>query len=243
MPLVVLGGCGGIGRSVTSGALAAGHEVVVLDLPRSLEAHPPPANVATFAIDAAEADQLAEVASDIGGQYGEIQGFVNTSGFMTEKVPLVETDLRAWDEVVSGNLTSAFLAARFFAPLIRLGGSLVMTGSGLGALPRPDYGPYAVAKAGIAMLTKQLALELAPEVRANCVAPSAVNTAFLHGGTGRSDEQADSLVDKTAIIANTPVGRMAEPQDIAGPILFLLSSAASYITGQVLYVNGGSYMP
>ena len=241
--LVILGGCGGIGRSVTSGARDAGYDVVVLDLPRSLDAHPPPAGVAAYPVDATNSEQLAEAASAIRERHQNIRGFVNTSGFMADKAPIVETDSAAWNEVVSGNLTSAFLSARQFAPMIMAGGSLVLTGSGLGARARPDYGPYAVSKAGIAMLTKQLALELAPDVRANCVAPSAVNTAFLRGGTGRSNERADARVDTAAFAANVPLRRLAEPDDIAGPILFLLSDAAKYITGQVLYVNGGAYMP
>jgi 3-oxoacyl-[acyl-carrier protein] reductase len=120
---------------------------------------------------------------------------------------------------------------------------MVMTGSGLGASPRPDYGAYAVAKAGIAALTRQLALELAPNLRVNCVAPSAVDTAFLTGGTGRSQESDTPILDRDAVAASIPLQRLATPEDIADPILFLLSDHARYITGQTLYVNGGALMP
>jgi len=158
-------------------------------------------------------------------------------------VPTLEIAPNNWAESIEGNLTSAFYSARHFAPLIAPGGAMVVIGSGLGASPRPDYGAYAVAKAGIAALVRQLALELAPDVRVNCVAPSAVDTAFLTGGTGRSRGADTPVLDRDAVAAGIPLKRLATPEDIADPILFLLSDHARYITGQTLYVNGGAYMP
>ncbi len=81
-----------------------------------------------------------------------------------------------------------------------------------------------------------------PNIRVNAVAPAAVDTAFLRGGTGRSDEQGAPRFDMDAYAASIPLGRIALPEDIAGPILFLLSDAAGYITGQTLHINGGSFM-
>jgi 3-oxoacyl-[acyl-carrier protein] reductase len=120
---------------------------------------------------------------------------------------------------------------------------VVQIGSGLGHFARPGYGPYAIAKAGIAALTRQMALELAPDIRVNTVAPSAVDTAFLRGGTGRSSEDAPLRLDLNAYEANIPMRRVAVPSDVTGPILFLLSDQARYITGQTLHVNGGAFMP
>ena len=77
----------------------------------------------------------------------------------------------------------------------------------------------------------------------NCVPPSAVDTAFLRGGTGRSDESRPPHLDIESYAKAIPMGRIAQPEDVAGPILFLLSNAAVYVTGQVLFVNGGLYMP
>ena len=79
-------------------------------------------------------------------------------------------------------------------------------------------------------------------MRANVVAPGAVDTAFLRGGTGRSGEDRQPI-DTTAYGAMVPLKRIAEPDDIVGPILFLLGSASRYMTGQTLWVNGGAYMP
>jgi len=170
-------------------------------------------------------------------------GFVNLCGFVTGDGPLVSRAPSEWHEVMSGNLNAAFFAARAFAPRMAPGGAMVQVGSGLGHLARPGYGPYAIAKAGIAALTRQMAIEMAPGIRVNCVAPSAVDTAFLRGGTGRSDEDEAVRLDIDAYSAAIPLKRIAGPTDVTGPILFLLSDAAAYITGQVLHVNGGAFMP
>ena len=236
--LAILGGCGGIGRQLVCDAQAAGYRPIVLDLPRSIAAHPLP-GVSCIGVDATDATALEAVAADL----PELAGLVNLCGYATEAQPALEQAPEAWTSAIDGNLNSAFFAARALAPRISRGGALVMTGSGLGHFARPGYGPYAISKAGIAMLTRQLALELAPDIRVNCVAPSAVDTAFLTGGTGRSDEDAPPRFDIDAYGAFNPMGRIARPGDVTGPILFLLSAAAAYVTGQILHVNGGAYMP
>jgi 3-oxoacyl-[acyl-carrier protein] reductase len=114
--------------------------------------------------------------------------------------------------------------------------------SGLAAFTRPGFGPYAAAKAGMVSLTKTLALELSPDVRVNAVGPSALDTAFLRGGEGRAE--ADKVpMDFDAMAAATPLKRMASPDDVVGPTMFLLGPDAAFMTGQVLWLNGGSYMP
>ena len=237
MRLVVLGGCGGIGRDLVGAALAAGHEVTVLDLAASIAQHPP--SVPALDVDVMRPETLVAAATEIGG----IDGFVNLCGFMAPPRPVAEYPPALWDELIAGNLSAAYHASRAFAPHIAPGGALVHVGSGLGHNARPGFGAYAVSKAGIAALTRQLALELAPRVRVNCVAPSAVETAFLRGGTGRPVEGQPPPVDLDAYAAAIPLRRIARPEDVTGPILFLLGDGARYITGQVLHVNGGAFMP
>ena len=237
--LAILGGCGGIGRQLVADATEEGWTPVVFDLPRSIEAHPI-AGVAMHAVDASDADDMERAARQLSAS---IDGFVNLCGFVSGDEPLAERAPDDWAEAMAGNLSAAFYAARAFAPYMAPGGAMVQVGSGLGHYARPGYGPYGIAKAGIAQMTRQLALELAPHVRVNCVAPSAVDTAFLRGGTGRSDENDPSRVDLDAYSAAIPMGRVALPADVTGPILFLLSDRAAYVTGQVLHINGGAYMP
>lgn len=90
-------------------------------------------------------------------------------------------------------------------------------------------------------LARLLAAECAPHVRVNAVAPGAVETPFLTGGTGR--EQRATNFDREAYLRTVPLARMASPDDVVGPILFLLGPTASYLTGQTLHVNGGLLMP
>ena len=220
-------------------ALAEGWEVIALDLAASFEAHALPAGVACIPLDLRDPASV-EAAFE---QTGALDGFVNLAGFMSPIRPLSEVPLDDFDEVIEGNLRGAFLAAKAALPGLReRGGAMVNVASGLAHYARPGFGPYAAAKAGMISLTKTLALEAAPEVRVNAVAPSAVDTAFLSGGTGRAPTE-KAPINLEAAAAATPLGRMAEPSDIAGPILFLLGPGAVYMTGQVLWVNGGSYMP
>lgn len=239
--LAILGAAGGIGRALAAEAAARGWRVAALDLPASLERHPPAGPA--FAVDATDAAALERGAAWARETLGEVAGFVSLSGFMSPHGPLAEASPETWREVIDGNLTATFLAARAFAGVLAEGGAIVTVGSGLGHLARPGFGPYAAAKAGIAQLARQLALELAPRLRVNNVAPSAVDTAFLRGGTGRSDEVSGPPIDVEGYARAVPLGRIATPADVTGPILFLLSDDARYVTGQTLHVNGGTHMP
>lgn len=211
----------------------------MLDLQASLSAHPVPDNVSAVAVDVSDPNSVSAAFNTL----GPLDGFVNLAGFMSPQQKLVNTPFEEFDEVMTGNLRGAFLAAQAALPLLQqASGTRVNVASGLGAHARPGFGPYAAAKAGMISLTKTLALEAAPQVRVNAVGPSAVDTAFLRGGEGREASEPVS-VDLKAIAAATSLGRIATPDDVVGPILFLLGKDASFMTGQVLWINGGGYMP
>lgn len=237
--LAILGGAGGIGRALTLRAKSEGWTVTILDLHASLSAHPVPDGVSSIAIDVSDPNSVSSAFSTL----GPLDGFVNLAGFMSPHQSLLSTPLEVFDEVMTGNLRGAFLAAQAALPLLQqASGAMVNVASGLGAHARPGFGPYAAAKAGMISLTKTLALEAAPRVRVNAVGPSAVDTAFLRGGEGR--ETSDAVpVNLQAMVGATPLGRIATPDDVVGPILFLLGADASFMTGQVLWINGGGYMP
>ena len=239
--VALLGGCGGIGRALTRRALSDGWRVTVLDLPASLDRHPPPEPISTGRIDLADEESI-RLAFD---RLDAIDGFVNLAGFMTPIQPIEETSIDEFDEAMIGNFRGAFLASKAALPKLRQGrqAAIVNIVSGLASFVRPGYGPYGAAKAGIIHLTKTLAHEVAPGIRVNAVAPGAVDTAFLRGGTGRSDEDQATQLDVKAYVGMTPLARMAEPDDVVGPIMFLLGPDSRFMTGQVLWVNGGGYMP
>ena len=171
-----------------------------------------------------------------------LEGFVNLAGFLLGMRKLESVEPEFWDEVVTGNLRAVRKAA---LPLLAKGDNpaMVQMVSGLAAHTRPGYGPYAACKAAMVSMTKTLALEAAPLIRVNAVGPGAVDTAFLRGGTGRSDEAGQTNVDIPAYSAMMPLKRIAVPSDVVGPVMFLLGPDSAYMTGQVLWVNGGAYMP
>lgn len=245
MRVAVLGGCGGIGRSLVAALLAQGDAVAVLDLAASLERHPPADGVFSIAVDGSDEASVAAAFAALDTRWGALDGFVNLAGFLIGLTPLKNVPADIFDTTVEGNLRTTFLACNAAMKLLEKGDepSLVNVSSGLAQFIRPHYGPYAAAKAGMIALTKTLALEHAPKVRCNLVAPGAVDTAFLRGGTGRSDEAGQATIDVAAYSSMMPLKRIAEPDDIVGPILFLLGRGSRYMTGQSLWVNGGAYMP
>jgi 3-oxoacyl-[acyl-carrier protein] reductase len=159
---------------------------------------------------------------------------VNHGVWPPDNVPLVQMPPTQWAATVAQNLDAVFYVIRQFAPKIRTGGSIVLVGSTAGQRGEAFHADYAATKGGIIALTKSLAVELAPHVRVNCVAPGWVDTSmcdvpFAGGGKAR-------------IAAGIPLGRIALPSDVAGPILFLCSDLARHMTGEILNVNGGSVL-
>lgn len=224
-------------------ALALDLRVTVLDLPASLDLAPPPAGVARGGLDVTDADGVARAF----GALDAVDALVNLAGFTLAKTPVADLEPTQWHEVLGANLTGAYLVARAALPLLRAAAkpgrpsAIVHVSSGLAARLLPGYGPYGAAKAGLIALTKSLAVENAPHVRANAVAPGAVDTAFLTGGTGRPG--GGRRLDVSAYASGIPMGRIATPDDVAGPVLFLCGPGAGYMTGQVLWINGGAHTP
>lgn len=240
--IAVVGGCGGIGRAVVRAALDCDLRVTVLDLPASLQQAPPPEAVRAVPLDVTDPASVTAAFAGLDG----LDALVNLAGFTAAKVPVETLDPVQWSAVLDANLTGAFLVAQAALPLLRAAGggtpsSLVHVSSGLAARLMPGYGPYGAAKAGLIALTKSIAVENAPLVRANAVAPGAVDTEFLRGGTGRGGTGA--RLDVSAYASSIPMGRIATAEDIAGPILFLCGPGAAYMTGQVLWINGGALTP
>lgn len=241
--IAVTGGCGGIGRDLVVALAGAGAHVTVFDLPETLARHAPPDGVTARVCDCTDPPAVAAALAEIRA----LDGLVTLAGFTRARAPVGDTTLADWDDVIAGNLRATFLACRAALPALRAGTApaIVTMASGLALKPTPGYAPYGAAKAGVLALTRVLAQENAPWLRVNAVAPGAVDTAFLRGGTasGGDDPDAPTRFDHAAYLRGVPLARLATPQDVTGPILFLLSQAAAYITGQTLHINGGSLMP
>lgn len=240
--VAIVGGCGGIGRAVTAVALELGLHVSILDLPQSIESKPPAADVVTVAMDATDEAAVQRAFQTVAEKLNGLDALINLPGFANRHAAVADIALDEWDATIRGNLQSTFLCCRAGLPLLKQSpaGAIVNIASGQAVRPLAGFGPYSSAKAAVIALTKTLALESAP-VRANVIAPGAVNTAFFTGGTGRT--QHASTFDMDAYARTVPLGRPAEPADVIGPILFLIGPAARFINGQVLHINGGGLMP
>ncbi len=240
--IAIVGGCGGIGSAVTSACVSLSLQVSVLDLAASIARADLPPTVHRVALDATHEKSVEAAFAQVARRWGGLDLLVNLCGFSNPSSTTAEMSLTAWDETIQGNVNSTFLCCRAALPLLKASpvGAMVNIASGQAVRPLAGFGPYSASKAAVIALTKTIALECAP-VRANVVAPGAVNTAFFTGGTGRQSR--DSTFDMQAYARSVPLARAAEAEDIVGPILFLLGTAARFVNGQVLHVNGGGLMP
>ena len=242
---VVTGGSRGIGRAAVRLLAGAGARVAYsyhTDLPaaRSLEQEIARAGGEAKPVQAdvrrrAEAEGIVEEAQ---GLYGRIDVLVANAGIWNgEPIPMEEMTDEEWDETLQVNLRGVFYVLRAALPQMkrRRAGRLIIVSSTAGQRGEAFHSHYAASKSGLFGLTKSLAVEAAPDgVLVNCVAPGWVDT----------DMAAPALkgAGMEAVLATIPLGRLGTPEEIAGAILFLASPFASYVTGEVLNVNGGSVL-
>ena len=239
--VAVVGGCGGMGRALVRALLDTGVQVAVLDLPSSIAQNPPPAEVQVLHMDGSDATSVAAAFESLARHFPHLDGFVNLAGFFKGWQPIADLPVEIFDEIIAGNLRCHFLCARAALPMLQRSGagSLVSVASTMAVDVVKGYTHYGAAKAGIVAMTKGLARENAPRVRVNAVAPGLTNTAFLTGGTGR--EKIFDGIDEATYGKRVPMKRMAQPQDMTGPILFLLGPASAFVNGEMLIVDGGVY--
>lgn len=238
---VVTGGRRGIGRAIALAFASAGANVALCDIDEEgmAETINELARAGSHSVavqaDVSRPDQVEMMAARIEQEYGTIDVLANCAGVWIPGETLVECGEENWDTVIDTNLKGTYLCCRAFgrSMIARRSGSIINLSSQVGLTPGAGTGAYSISKAGIIALTRQIALELAPyRVRANAIAPGIVKTEFNapFWKSPEAERQSSSAV---------PLGRLAEPEDIAGAALFLASSDAAYVTGEVICVNGG----
>ena len=171
---------------------------------------------------------------------GGLDVLVNNAGIMPGGSLLTQS-VAEWTRVMDVNLTGMFLCARAAVPAMRARGagrlgSIINMASPTGVLGYPDLVAYSTSKGGVLALTRALAVELAPAIRANAVVPGTVNTGILQSYLDTVDDR-DAVL--RAFAAQHPMGRVGEPEDVARAALFLASDDASFVTGSALVVDGG----
>jgi 3-oxoacyl-[acyl-carrier protein] reductase len=224
----VTGGGRGIGRATALLLERAGARVVV----GYRERKPGPNSVGGDLGDASTAKRVvADVRKSLGGLDILV---VNHGVWPPDDVPLSKMTDAQWEATRRANLDSMFYVCRAAIPLLGTGATIVLVSSTAGQRGEAFHADYAATKGAVISLTKSLAVELAPNVTVNCVAPGWVDTEMAaqpYAGGGRQ------AIEKTI-----PLGRVGSAEDIAGPIVFLCSSLARHITGEILNVNGGSVL-
>ncbi|TWB87821.1 NAD(P)-dependent dehydrogenase (short-subunit alcohol dehydrogenase family) [Bradyrhizobium macuxiense] len=186
--------------------------------------------------DMADETQAFQAVNEAAAQMGEIDGLVNTIGG-GDYASLEDIDMAYWERSFRNNLVPHYLACRAALPHLRkaTNASIVNVAALAAIMPGVASAPYAAAKAGVVQFTKMIAVQLAPTIRANSVSPGAVRTQRMIDGflANKSEEQIAAFVGRYAC------NRLAEPDEVASLILFLLSSEASYLTGCNYIADGG----
>jgi 3-oxoacyl-[acyl-carrier protein] reductase len=240
---LVTGGSRGIGRAVSDLLAQAGARVAINyrnDRASAFEAaeaiRAGGGEAIALAADVSDPASARDLVERAARQWGGLDILVNNAG-VWEADEAGAWSLETWDRALATNLRGAFLVTDAAVPhLARRGGSIVFVSSTAGQRGEARHSAYAATKGGLISYTKSLAAELGPRgVRVNCVAPGWVET----------DMTRDALSDpgqRREIEASIPLGRVASPEDAAGPVLFLVSDLARHVHGEVVNVNGGSVL-
>ncbi len=167
-------------------------------------------------------------------RHGRIDILVNNAATNPYFGPIMNMDMPAWDKTFEVNLRGVFFVTKlvYDASMERNGGAIVNIASIGGIRPGFGLGAYNVTKAGVIMLTRQLAKEIGSNVRVNAIAPGLIKTRFAEALWG------NEVLLKRATDTN-PMGRIGPPDEIAGAVVFLVSDAASYVKGEVIVIDGG----
>jgi 3-oxoacyl-[acyl-carrier protein] reductase len=239
---LVTGASRGIGRATARLLARAGADVALTYHSRAAEAEAVAAEIRSLGRrahvsggDLSDPSAAAAMAEGVRRAFGRLDCFVANAGIWpADDVPLAALGVERWRATMAANLDAVFLSTRAALGLMGPGGRVVIVSSTAGQRGEPFHGDYAATKGALIALTKSLAIECAPDILVNCVAPGWVDTEMCipaFEGEGRE-----------RVRLTIPLRRIPPPEDVAGPILFLCSDLARHLTGEVVNVNGGSVL-
>jgi NAD(P)-dependent dehydrogenase (short-subunit alcohol dehydrogenase family) len=241
---VVVGGAGGIGRGLASGLLAHGAKVAIADINLSAlesaveelrEFTPTP--VKSYRVDTNQESNIEELVANAVADMGRVHILVNAQGFNV-KAPATEFPIADWDKLFMVNVRGVMLCCKHFAKhMVEQGGGKIINLSSIRGARAALGGnlAYCSSKGAIDMMTKQLAVELASKnVQVNAIGPIITITPMTEERVRREADRYEKM------LVNIPMGRMGQVADLIGPAVFLASRAADFVTGTILYPDGGT---
>jgi 3-oxoacyl-[acyl-carrier protein] reductase len=239
---LVTGGSRGIGRATALLLARAGADVALTYHSRAAEAEAVACEIRglgrralTAGGDLSDPAVVSRMAEEVREAFGRLDCFIANAGIWPpDEVPLGQLTPERWRATMAANLDAIFLSTRAALALMGPGGRVVIVSSTAGQRGEAFHSDYAATKGAVIALVKSLAVEYAPDILVNCVAPGWVDTDMCipaFEGDGRE-----------RVRQTIPLRRIPPPEDIAGPILFLCSDLARHVTGEVLNVNGGSVL-
>ena len=238
---LITGAASGFGAEMARTFAREGAKVAVVDINKpGAEAVAADIGDAAIALacDVTSADDVAATVKATADAFGHVDIAINNAGWSHPHQPLLDTDFAAMTKVYEVNVFSIFHMTHAIVPHWRErgGGVMINIGSTAGIRPRPGLTWYNSSKGAVNLMTRSLAVDLAPDkIRVNCIAPVIGATALLETFMGVPD----TPENRAKFVATIPMGRMSDPTDIANAALYLASDEANFITGVVLEVDGG----
>jgi 3-oxoacyl-[acyl-carrier protein] reductase len=238
---LVTGAASGFGAEIARTFAREGASLAILDINAAgadavaTSVGPP---MLAIAGDVSKSADVAAAVERTQAAYGRIDIVVNNAGWTHRNRPMLDVSEAEFDKVYAVNVKSIYHMTRAVVPLMRAqgGGVIINVGSTAGIRPRPGLTWYNGSKGAVNLLSRSMAVELAPDrIRVNCLAPVIGETGLLESFMGVPD----TPENRAKFIATIPLGRMSRPRDVANACLFLASDEAEFITGVVLEVDGG----
>jgi NAD(P)-dependent dehydrogenase (short-subunit alcohol dehydrogenase family) len=242
---LVTGASRGIGSAIATALVEQGAQVVLssrkqadLDEEAARINAQYPEHATAIAAHAGRPEDLERLVKSVMERFARIDILVNNAATNPYFGPVLGAELSAWDKTFEVNLRGVFVLTKlvYEASMETHGGAVVNVASIGGMRPGIGLGVYNITKAGVIMLTRQLARELGGKVRVNAVAPGLIKTRFAEALWGN-----EAILDR--VLASNPMGRIGLPDEVASTVAFLASDAASYINGEVIVIDGGGGEP
>jgi len=238
---LVTGGASGFGAEIVLSYVREGAKVVILDLNGSgAQKIADAAGGGTIAVagDVTKQSDIDAAVKRAVDTFGKLDIVVNNAGWTFRNKPMLEVTEAEFDKVFAINVKSIFLMTNAVVPVMRKqkSGRIINIGSTAGLRPRPGLTWYNATKGAVNLMSKSMAVELAPDgIRVNCIAPVIGETALLESFMGVPDTPAN----RAKFLATIPLGRMAKPGDVANACVYLGGDESEFLTGVVLPVDGG----